>query len=77
LVALSPDVILTNGAAGVAALLEASRRVPVVFVLVADPVGGGFVDSLAHPDGNATGLRQLNIALAASGWNSSSRLPLR
>ena len=55
MVALLPDVILTNGAAGVAPLLETTRRVPVVFVLVADPVGAGFVNSLAHPGGNATG----------------------
>jgi hypothetical protein len=55
LVALAPDVILTIGAAGVAPLLQATRSVPIVFVLVADPVGAGFVDSLAHPGGNATG----------------------
>ncbi len=55
LVALAPDVILANGAAGVAPLLEITRTVPVVFVLVADPVGAGFVNSLARPGGNATG----------------------
>jgi putative ABC transport system substrate-binding protein len=55
LVALAPDVILTSGAAGVGPLLEATRKVPIVFVLVADPVGAGFVDSLARPGGNATG----------------------
>jgi putative tryptophan/tyrosine transport system substrate-binding protein len=55
LVALAPDVILTTGAAGVAPLVQATRSVPIVFVLVADPVGAGFVDSLAHPGGNATG----------------------
>src|SRR6516164_1865497 len=53
LAALAPDVILTNGAAGVAPLLQATRSVPIVFVLVADPVGAGFVDTLAHPGGNA------------------------
>jgi putative ABC transport system substrate-binding protein len=56
LVALAPDVILTSGAAGAAPLLQATRTVPIVFVLVADPVGAGFVDSLARPGGNATGL---------------------
>ena len=55
LAALAPDVILTSGAAGVGPLLQATRSVPVVFVLVADPVGAGFVQSLAHPGGNATG----------------------
>jgi ABC-type uncharacterized transport system substrate-binding protein len=55
LVALAPDVILTSGAAGAAPLLQATRTVPIVFVLVADPVGAGFVDSLARPGGNATG----------------------
>ena len=55
LAALAPDVILTNGAAGVAPLLQETRSVPIVFVLVADPVGAGFVDTLAHPGGNATG----------------------
>src|SRR5947199_2212265 len=49
LVALAPDVILTSGAAGVGPLLEATRSVPVVFVPVADPVGAGFVDSMAQP----------------------------
>jgi len=55
LVTLAPDVILTYGTASVAPLLQATRTVPVVFVAVADPVGAGFVDSLARPGGNATG----------------------
>jgi putative tryptophan/tyrosine transport system substrate-binding protein len=55
LVALAPDVILTSGAAGVGPLLETTRSVPVVFVLVADPVGAGFIDSMARPGSNATG----------------------
>jgi putative tryptophan/tyrosine transport system substrate-binding protein len=63
LAALAPNVILTNGAAGVAPLLQATRTVPVVFVLVADPVGAGFVDSLAHPGGNATGFSALEYGL--------------
>ena len=55
LVALAPDVILASGTATVAPLLQATRAVPIVFVQVTDPVGAGFVDSLAQPGGNATG----------------------
>ena len=55
LVALAPDVILANSSQSVAALLQATRVVPMVFVGIADPVGAGFVDSLARPTGNATG----------------------
>src|SRR6516162_5142733 len=52
LVALAPDVILTSGSATLGALLQATRTVPIVFATVADPVGAGFVDSLARPGGN-------------------------
>jgi putative ABC transport system substrate-binding protein len=62
LVALSPDVILTSGAAAVAPLLQATRSVPIVFVLVADPVGAGIVDSLARPGGNVTGFISLEYS---------------
>ena len=55
LVALAPDVILASGTATVAPLLQATRTVPIVFAQVTDPVGAGFVDSLARPGGNATG----------------------
>jgi putative ABC transport system substrate-binding protein len=56
LVALAPDVILAGtGTATVAPLLQATRTVPIVFAVVIDPVGAGFVDSLARPGGNATG----------------------
>jgi putative tryptophan/tyrosine transport system substrate-binding protein len=53
--ARTPDVIVASGAAHVAPLLQVTRTIPIVFVLVADPVGAGFVDTLAHPGGNATG----------------------
>jgi putative tryptophan/tyrosine transport system substrate-binding protein len=53
--ALAPDVILTVGTATMSSLLQATRTVPIVFVAVADPVGAGFVKSLARPGGNATG----------------------
>jgi putative ABC transport system substrate-binding protein len=55
LVALAPDVILAHGASTVAQLLQATRSVPIVFPIVGDPVGAGFVDSLARPGGNITG----------------------
>jgi ABC-type uncharacterized transport system substrate-binding protein len=55
LAALAPDVILAHGSGAVGALLQATRTVPIVFPIAGDPVGAGFVDSLARPGGNATG----------------------
>ena len=55
LAALAPDIILAHGASTVRPMLRATRTVPIVFPVVADPVGAGFVDSLARPGGNATG----------------------
>jgi putative ABC transport system substrate-binding protein len=55
LVALAPDVIVATGSAIVGSLLQATRTVPIVFVQVAEPVGAGFVETLARPGGNATG----------------------
>jgi ABC-type uncharacterized transport system substrate-binding protein len=65
LVALAPDVILTAGATAVGPLLQATRTVPIVFAHVADPVGAGFVDSLARPGGNITGFMQFEYSLSA------------
>ena len=65
LAALAPDVILAHGSSTVGPLLQATRTVPIVFPVIADPVGAGFVDSLARPGGNATGVHQLNTALGA------------
>ena len=55
LLALSPDVIVTSGASTLAPFLRVTRTVPLVFVMVVDPVGAGFVTSLSRPGGNATG----------------------
>ena len=65
LIALAPDVILTGGSTSVAPLLEATRTVPIVFAFAADPVGAGFVNSLAKPGGNATGFIQFEYGLSA------------
>ena len=65
LVALAPDVILTTGSAGVGSLLQATRTVPIVFVAVPDPVGAGYVDSLARPGGNATGFTSFEYGISA------------
>jgi ABC-type uncharacterized transport system substrate-binding protein len=65
LAALAPDVILAHGGATVGPLLQATRTVPIVFPIVADPVGAGFVDSLARPGGNATGFMNLEYGMGA------------
>jgi putative ABC transport system substrate-binding protein len=65
LVALAPDVILATGSATVGPLLQATRTVPIVFVSVPDPVGAGFVDSLARPGGNATGFINFEYGISA------------
>ena len=64
LVALSPDVILATGSAAAAPLLQATRTVPIVFVIVPDPVGAGFVNNLARPGGNATGFIQFEYGIS-------------
>ena len=65
LAALAPDVILAAGAAVVGPLLQATRTVTIVFVIVPDPVGAGFVDSLARPGGNATGFKTFEYSISA------------
>src|SRR5262245_35097634 len=63
LIALSPDVILASGSAAVEPLLQATRTVPIVFTNVPDPVGAGFVDSLARPGGNVTGFTSYEFGI--------------
>jgi putative ABC transport system substrate-binding protein len=64
LVALAPDVIFATGTASMGPFLQVTRTLPIVFVNVADPVGAGFVDSLSHPGGNATGFIQFEYSLS-------------
>jgi putative ABC transport system substrate-binding protein len=63
LVGLAPDVILTTGSFGLGPLQQATRSVPIVFVAVVDPVGAGFVASLAQPGGNITGFTSYEYSL--------------
>ena len=63
LVELSPDVILVNGTPGLAAMREQTRTIPLVFVNVSEPVGQGFVQSLARPGGNITGFSDADALL--------------
>jgi putative ABC transport system substrate-binding protein len=64
LAALAPDDILAPGASTVGPLLQATRTVPVVFPIMADPVAGGFVDSLARPGGNTTGFMLFEYSIS-------------
>lgn len=64
LVALAPDVIFTAGSAAIEPLRRVTRTVPIVFALVPDPVGAGFVNSLARPGGNITGFTQFDYSIA-------------
>ena len=65
LVSLAPDVILANGSSAMDAMQSATRSVPVVFVVVPDPVGAGYADSMARPGGNATGFSQFEFGIGA------------
>ncbi len=64
LVALAPDVIVSTGSSSTGQILRATHTVPIVFVIVPDPVGSGFVDSLSQPGGNATGFMQFEYGLS-------------
>jgi putative ABC transport system substrate-binding protein len=64
LVAFAPDVILAAGSPSVEALQRVTRTLPIVFVRVSDPVGGGFVDTLARPGGNVTGFMQFEYSFS-------------
>ena len=64
LIALAPDVMLAPGSTSLGPLLQATRTVPIVFTTLLDPVGAGFVDSLARPGGNATGFIAFEYGLS-------------
>ncbi|MFL5143819.1 MAG: ABC transporter substrate-binding protein [Microvirga sp.] len=65
LVALKPELVLSSSTASTAALLERTRATPIIFGIVADPIGSGFVASLARPGGNVTGFTNLEPTLAS------------
>jgi putative ABC transport system substrate-binding protein len=75
LIALAPDVILAHGASTVRPLLQATHSVPIVFPIIGDPIGAGFVDSLAHPGGNATGFKTMEYS-ASGKWLELLKLRL-
>src|SRR5262245_2748011 len=64
LVGLAPDVILASASAAVGALQQTTRTVPIVLVTIVDPVGAGYVESLAHPGGNITGFSLFEYTLS-------------
>jgi putative ABC transport system substrate-binding protein len=63
LIALAPDVIVTSGSLGAEVMLKATHTIPIVFVIVPDPVGSGYVESLSRPGGNATGFMMFEYNL--------------
>jgi putative ABC transport system substrate-binding protein len=73
LVALAPDVIVAQGAVSVRPLLQVTRMVPIVFVGVIDPVGGGLAASLARPGGNVTGFSLFEYGLSGKWLGLRSR----
>ena len=77
LVALTPDGILAASTVSVAALLQATRALPIVFAQVADPVGAGFIASLAKPEGNVTGFTIYEYGMSAKWLDAQGDRPAR
>jgi putative ABC transport system substrate-binding protein len=73
LVASQPELLLASSTPPTAALLQQTRTIPIVFALVSDPVGSGFVKSFPRPGGNVTGFTTMEPTMAG-GWNCSRRL---
>ena len=73
LVALQPDVVFAHTTPVAEALQQESRTIPIVFVTVSDPIGSGFIASLARPGGNLTGMLYFEASIPASGWPCSRR----
>jgi putative ABC transport system substrate-binding protein len=65
LLALQPDLILTQNTPPTASMVQQTRTIPIIFVVVADPVGSGFVESLARPGGNVTGFMVMEPTIAS------------
>ena len=63
--ALAPDVIFAPGSSALGPLLQVSRSVPIVFAIIVDPVGSGFVNNMARPGGNATGFTAFDYGIGA------------
>ncbi|HKF12415.1 MAG TPA: ABC transporter substrate binding protein, partial [Xanthobacteraceae bacterium] len=64
LVTLQPDLILTQGTSATTSMLQQSRTISIIFATVTDPVGSGFVATLAHPGGNVTGFITIEPMMA-------------
>ena len=64
LVRLTPDAVVAHGSAGLVAARDATRTIPIVFVLVQDPIGQGYVSSLSHPGANITGFAMFEPAMS-------------
>ena len=72
LISLGPDVILVSSGSALAAVQKTTRTVPIVFVNVSDPVGAGYVASLARPGANTTGFTLFEYSIGGNGWSCSN-----
>ena len=75
LIDLAPDVIVVRSTTGLDAVRVQTRTIPIVFWVVTDPVGGGYVESMARPGGNVTGFSRFEPEMGTNGWRRSHRWP--